>query len=76
MRDINKELDDIMNINKIKLGDKVRDKITGYEGIATIRIETLYASNEVTVEQTRVSSEDFMVMEGVVFPEDRLEKVE
>ena len=75
MKDIIKDSEDIVSKSRIKLGDKVRDTVTGFEGIATGRSETLHASNMLRVEATHLSSMDNMPLEEMMFPEDRLEKV-
>jgi hypothetical protein len=75
MKDIIRDSEDIISMGRIKLGDKVRDTVTGFEGIATGRSETLHANNIIRVEATHLSSMDNMPLDDVMFPEDRLEKV-
>jgi len=37
-------------MKKIKIGDKVRDKITGFEGIANAKIEYMYGCTQFEVQ--------------------------
>lgn len=55
----------------ITLGTKVKDRITGFEGIATSRTEFLYGCVRVYVEPE--SLHDGKPIEGQYFDEQRLE---
>ena len=57
----------------IKLGSKVRDNITGFEGIATGRTEWLFGCNRVCVEPTELK--DGKPIEAQWFDEQRMEVV-
>lgn len=46
------------NIHKIKLGDKVRDKITGYTGIAVARTEFINGCIQYTVARKLKNGQD------------------
>lgn len=45
-------------MNKIKLGDKVRDKISGYEGIAVARCEFINGCVQYTVARKLKSNQE------------------
>jgi hypothetical protein len=40
----------------IKLGDSVRDKVTGFEGIALARMEALYEATQLRVHPSTVNT--------------------
>lgn len=42
----------------IELGSKVKDRTTGFSGIATARVEYLYSTPCVLVESTRLDVDD------------------
>jgi hypothetical protein len=56
----------------IKLGTKVKDSISGFEGIATARIEYLYGCVRVLVEPQGLN-QDGKPIEAQYFDEQRLE---
>ena len=59
----------------MKLGDRVRDKLTGFEGIAIGVSHWLYGCSRVGIEPTTLGS-DGKPIEPVFFDEMRIEKVE
>ncbi|GAF86063.1 unnamed protein product [marine sediment metagenome] len=58
---------------KIKLGDRVRDKITGFTGIATARTEWLYGCICITIQGERL--EKGVPIEPHTFDQSSLEEV-
>lgn len=58
----------------IKLGSKVRDTISGYEGIATARTEYLYGCVRITIESQTLK--DGKPVEAAWFDEQRVEVLE
>jgi len=61
-------------VKKIELGKKVRDKITGFEGIVTARTEYLHGCNRYYVEPK--VGKDGSHREGQTFDEGSLEIVD
>ena len=59
----------------ITLGHRVRDSITGFEGIATARVTYMYGCARILIEPTRLDS-DGKRLEDVYFDEQRVEHVE
>lgn len=59
----------------IKLGQKVRDKITGFEGIAIARTEWLYSCVRLGVQGQKVK-DDGTLPEAQWFDEPQLEPIE
>jgi hypothetical protein len=57
----------------VKLGDRVKDQITGFTGIATGRYEYLYGCVRVSVQAEKLK--DGKVADGLVFYEDQLEVI-
>lgn len=58
---------------KVKLGDKVRDKVTGFEGIAVARTKWLTGCDRITIESTALKDGKPIGLE--TFDEDRVEQV-
>jgi len=73
MNDIIKECEGVLKM--IKLGDTVRDKITGFEGIAIKRQEQLGFSQTLVAVQRTILSEDGFPFEEMWFSEERLEVI-
>lgn len=59
---------------KIELGDKVRDQVTGYEGIAVARTEWLHGCARITVQPANLDK-DGKPPETVTFDELQLTRV-
>jgi hypothetical protein len=59
---------------KIKLGNRVRDVYTGFEGIATGRTEWLYGCARITIEPTELDK-DGKLLDSQWFDEQRIELV-
>ena len=59
----------------IKLGNKVRDNITGFDGIATGRCVYLFGCAQILVSPDRLDK-DGAEIKGVWFDEQRIETVE
>lgn len=59
----------------VNLGDKVRDKISGFEGIATGRTEYLYKCVHILVSHDKLDK-DGKIPDGFWLDEDRLEVLE
>lgn len=59
----------------IKLGDKVRDKVTKFQGIAIGRKDYLYCSPEIWI-QPETCKDDGTMLDAVYFDEDRVEVIE
>lgn len=59
----------------IKLGDKVRDIYTGFEGIAAARTEWLHGCDRITIEPTSLDK-DGKIQECACFDEQRVSLVE
>lgn len=57
----------------IKLGDKVRDKVTGFTGIATARIEYLHGC--VQIEIMPPVDKDGKKVDGIWIDDPRLESI-
>ena len=57
----------------IKLGDEVKDKVTGFEGIAVARTEYLYGCLSIGVLSKKLNSETGKPIEWVWFDEQRLD---
>ena len=57
----------------IKLGQKVRDKITGFEGIATVRTEFLNGCIQYCIKPTQL--EKGKMLEGEYVDEEQIEIV-
>jgi len=73
MADINEQVDEILDMERINLGDMVQDTVTGYIGVATCRNEELGASPIVCVVLPLSATND--EYNEVWFPETRLEKI-
>jgi hypothetical protein len=59
----------------IHLGDKVRDTVTGFEGLALGRAVYLYHATEWQVHPTALKSDDGSIIVSVWLAEGRLEVV-
>lgn len=59
----------------VKLGNKVRDSITGFEGIATGRCEYLYGCTQIVITPDKLSP-DGKRLDGEWFDEQRVETLE
>lgn len=64
-------------MDEIKLGDKVRDKVTGFEGIATSRTEYLNGCFQIEItpkmkKKDAIKPEDLV---GMAIDEQQLERV-
>lgn len=59
----------------IKLGDRVKDIYTGFEGIAAARTSWLHGCDRITIEPTELDK-DGMPGKCQVFDEQRIELVE
>ena len=59
---------------RIQLGDNVRDTISGFEGVATARVEYLYGCRRVTV-TPRTIDKDGKPVEPQYFDEAQLEVI-
>lgn len=57
-----------------QLGDKVRDEVTGFEGVVTGRFEYLYGCVRCAVQPQNVKNEK--PVDSVVFDEDQLQVLE
>lgn len=55
----------------IKLGDSVRDKVTGFEGIALARMEALYEATQLRVHPSSLDASG-AIRQSVWIEEDRL----
>ena len=64
-------------MEKIKLGDKVRDRISGFEGIATSRTEYLNGCFQIEITPKLKKSEKITSdsLAGVAFDQQQIEKV-
>ena len=62
---------------EIKLGDKVKDKVSGYEGIATSRTEFLNGCFQIEVTSRLKKGEKITVdsLAGVAIDQQQLEKI-
>lgn len=60
-----------MSNDDVKLGQKVRDSVTGFEGIVSVEADHLYGCRRIGV--TPETSEDGSKREVVFFDEPRLE---
>ncbi len=58
---------------KVTLGDRVRDKITGFEGIAVVRAEYLYGCERIAIQSSTLK--DGSPIDVQYFDEDGLEVV-
>ena len=58
----------------IKLGSKVRDSLTGFEGIASARTECLYSNTTITIEPTKLY--EGKPAEGHCFEVTRIELIQ
>jgi len=58
----------------IKLGNKVKDNITGFSGIATGRTDWLYGCSRIHIEPPELK--DGIPVEGQWFDEQRIEVIE
>lgn len=58
----------------IRLGDVVRDKVTGFQGVALGRKDYLYCSPEIWIQPT-TCKDDGTLFEPVYFDEARVEVV-
>lgn len=58
----------------VKLGDSVRDSISGFEGVVTARSEQLYSTPKVFVEAC-LPGDDGRVLPGEWFDEARVETI-
>ncbi|HAM56249.1 MAG TPA: hypothetical protein DCQ64_12950 [Candidatus Rokubacteria bacterium] len=56
----------------IQLGDRVRDNITGFEGVATGRTEYLYGCVRICIEPSAL--QEGKPIEAIWFDEQRLDK--
>lgn len=63
-----------LSSNKVKLGDKVRDAVTGFEGIAVAKTEWLNGCMRITVQPP--IDKDGKVPDSYTFDEPQLERVE
>ena len=61
-------------MTKIQLGQKVRDTITGYTGVAVARTEWMYGCVRITVQSQELK--DGLPTEGYAVDEPQLELVE
>jgi len=61
-------------MNKIELGDKVKDEITGFTGIAIAITEWLYGCRRVVVKPDRLDKEG-KILESTEFDEPQLKVV-
>lgn len=59
-----------MKTESINLGDRVRDKITGFEGVVTARTEWLYGCVRVTVQPEKMK--DGKTLESQNFDEPQM----
>ena len=59
--------------HEIELGQKVKDSVTGFRGVATARCEYLYEAPVILVESQMLV--DGKPIEPLWFPEDRLDLV-
>lgn len=57
----------------VKVGDRVKDQITGFTGIATARYEYLYGCVRINVQSEKLK--DGKVEDGFTFDEDQLQVV-
>ena len=73
MSDIIKDCEGVLRM--IKLGDTVRDRITGFEGVAIKRQEQLGFSQTLIAIQKITLSEDGFPYEEMWFSEERLEVI-
>ena len=62
----------LANMNKINLGDKVRDTVTGFTGIAIARTTWLHGCNRVVVQPIGVDKSG-KIFENQSFDEPQLE---
>jgi len=62
-------------MGKIKLGDKVRDNITGFEGVAIARTQWLHGCDRITIQPDRLDK-DGKTMDACSFDEQQVELVE
>jgi len=64
-------------MNKIILGDKVRDKVTGYEGIATSRTEFLNGCFQIEITPKMKKGNNLKIedMTGMAIDEQQLERI-
>ncbi len=58
----------------IKLGEKVKDKISGFEGIACARSEYLNGCKRILIEPTKLK-DDGSTIEGVWFDDQQIELI-
>lgn len=58
----------------IKLGDRVKDIYTGFEGVASARTEWLHGCDRITIEPTALDK-DGKIQDGATFDEQRVELV-
>ena len=62
-------------MNKINLGDKVRDTVTGFTGIAVARTTWLHGCDRITIERDALDNKG-MVQDSCVFDDPRVELIE
>ena len=71
---IENELEEILKMQRINLGNKVKDRYTGFEGIALERVEHLYYGTKIGVLLARLS-EDGFPFDMCYFAENQLEEI-
>ena len=74
MDKILKEAEGIVNMNRLKVGDRAKDSISGFEGLATGRTEYIGGKIQFEITPTNLT-ETGLPYEGIWFDEERLEKV-
>ncbi len=62
------------HISKIKLGDEIKDKVTGFKGIAVIKLIYLTSSDRFAIQPKIDKDQKFI--DSLTFDEDQLEKLE
>lgn len=60
----------------MQLGDRVRDEVTGFEGVVLGRAEFLYEATQCRVHTRTLSDTNQMPRDGIWFEEDRLALIE
>jgi hypothetical protein len=61
-------------MQQIVLGDKVQDKVSGFEGIALARMTAIYEATQLRVHPTELNSEN-KIIDSTWIEETRLEKI-
>jgi heat shock protein HspQ len=62
------------NEPKFSLGSKVKDQISGYEGVITVWIDELYGDPSVTISSNKLH--EGKLIEGIHIPESRVHLIE